>query len=116
MKRLLIGAALICVVLFIAGCRRDNNTPSAVMREFWTAVQSGDAAAMGRTATPETVQMIVMFGEKGQAMLAAYGGITNTIEEIDGDTAVVTVTFENGETGEFYLIRVDGNWRVHITK
>ena len=114
MKRVMMLAGIICVV-FIAGCS-SNNSPSAAARKFYTAVVKGDAKAMGQVATPETVQVMTMFGEKAQGMLAVYGKITKTTEEIDGDTAVVTLTFENGETDTLHLVKIDGKWKVSMNK
>jgi hypothetical protein len=104
---------IICLV-FIAGC--SNNSPSAVARKFYTAIEKNDSKAMGEAATPETAQIMAMFGEKAAGMAAENGKITSITEEIDGDTAVVTLTFANGETEDLDLIKVDGKWKVSISK
>jgi hypothetical protein len=36
-------------------------------------------------------------------------------ETIDGDTAVVTVAFENGEEANIDLVKVDGKWKVSMS-
>jgi predicted component of type VI protein secretion system len=114
MRRVMMLMGIVCLV-FIAGCS-SNDSPSAVVRKFYAAVEKNDAKAMGQVATPETVQMMALLGEKGAGMVAAYGKITNTTEEIDGDTAVVTVTFANGETENLDLKKIDGKWKVTIGK
>jgi hypothetical protein len=114
MKRVIILAGIVCVV-FIASCGGGDN-PSSVARKFYTAVEKNDAKAMGQVATPETAQMIAMFGEKASGMVAANRKIKSTTEKIDGDTAVVTLTFENGETSNLDLKKVDGKWKVAMSK
>jgi hypothetical protein len=105
---------IVCVVI-VAGCG-GNGSPSSAVRKFYTAVEKGDAKAMEQVATPITVQLMAMFGEKASEKFSDYGGITNTTEKIDGDTAVVTVTFANGETSDLDLIKEDGKWKVNIKK
>jgi ketosteroid isomerase-like protein len=113
MKRVTILAGFFCV-LFIAGCSSDS--PSSVARKFYAAVEKNDAKAMGQVSTAETVQMMSMFSEKAAGMAAANGKIKSTTEKIDGDTAVVTLTFENGETSDLDLKKVNGKWKVAISK
>jgi ketosteroid isomerase-like protein len=114
MKRVMILAGIVCVV-FIASCG-GGDSPSSVARKFYAAVEKNDAKAMGQVATAETVQMMAMFGEKAAGMAAANGKIKRTTEKIDGDTAVVTLVFENGETSNVDLKKVDGKWKVVIDK
>jgi len=114
MRRMMMWAGIVCVVL-IAGCS-GNESPSSVTRKFFAAVEKNDAKAMEKVATSDTVQLMGMFGEKAQGMMADYGKIESTTQEIDGDTAVVTVTWENGETEDIDLVKIDGKWKVTIDK
>jgi ketosteroid isomerase-like protein len=114
MKRVVMLMGIVCVV-FIAGCGGGDN-PSSVARKFYTAIEKNDSKAMAQVATPDTVQMMAMFGEKASGMVAANGKIKSTTEKIDGDTAVVTLTFENGETSNLDLKKVDGKWKVALSK
>jgi ketosteroid isomerase-like protein len=109
MKRMMMLAGIVCVV-FITGCA--GGSPSSAARKFYAAVEKNDIQAMGQVATPETVQTIAMFGEKAKKKLTENGKIKSTTEKIDGDTAVVDVTFENGETEDFNLEKVAGKWKV----
>jgi hypothetical protein len=113
MKRWMMLMGIVCLV-FITGC--GNNSPSAAARKFYTAIGKNDSKAMAEVATPETVQIMAMFGEKAAGMAAENGKITNAAEEIDGDTAVVTLTFANGETEDLDLIKVNGKWKVSVSK
>jgi hypothetical protein len=114
MKRTVVLFGFVCFAI-LAGCA-NNNTPSAVARKFYTALGKNDMKALGQVSTPETVQVIAMFGEKVPGMVAAYGKITETSEEIEGDTALVFITFESGETEELTLQKINNQWKVIIDK
>jgi hypothetical protein len=115
MKRGLVFIGCMALVL-LAGCSVGGKSPSAAARQFYAALEKGDMKALEKYATTETVQTLALFGEKAQEMLKDYGKITGTTEEIDGDTAQVTITFENGEEEELDLIKVNGAWKVTIDK
>ena len=112
MKRVVFFALIICVA-FITACG-GGDSPSSAARKFFNAVEKGDAKAMAEVATPETVQLMAMFGEKAKGMATENGKIKSTTEQIDGDSAVVTLTFDNGETEELTLTKADGKWKVTI--
>jgi hypothetical protein len=65
---------------------------------------------------PESAGLMLMFMEKAQGMLTEQGSITNTEETITGDTAVVIVTFQDGSTEQYDLVRRDGKWLVTFDK
>jgi len=118
MKKLLKGILVVVIaaslVFGLASC--GGGSPTAAARAFYAAVAKGDAKALEKVATPETASLIAMFGEKAKTSMEGYGKITGTSEKIDGDTAVVSLTFENGETQEVTLIKVKGQWKVNISK
>jgi hypothetical protein len=114
MKRVLI-IGMVCMAALLS-CASKASSPSGAAKKFYEAAVKGDVKAMEQTATPETVQMMVAFGEMAKEGLAEYGKITGATETIDGDTAVVTLTFENGETDDMDLIKVDGKWKVTVNK
>jgi ABC-type glycerol-3-phosphate transport system substrate-binding protein len=114
MKRMMMLAGIFCAVL-IAGCG-GSDSPSSAARKFYAAVEKKDAKAMEKVATDETMQMMAMFGEKAAGMAAANGKIKSTTEEINGDTAVVILTFESGETERIDLKKINGKWKVSISK
>jgi uncharacterized lipoprotein len=114
MKRFSLVLAVFCVI-FVAGCS-NNNTPSAVVREFYNAVAENDVKKMGQYATPETVGTVSLYGQKMQGYVIALGKITNITEEIDGDTAVVTVSFANDDEQKVDVVKIDGKWKVKMEK
>jgi 2-methylaconitate cis-trans-isomerase PrpF len=111
MKQVMLFAGFIS--LLIIGCAASNS-PTVTAKNFFTAVQKSDTKAMGKYATPETISLMVMFGTKMQGAVSAYGKVTGATETIDGDTAVVTISFENGENTEINLKKIDGKWKVHM--
>jgi ketosteroid isomerase-like protein len=114
MKRMMMLAGIICVV-FIAACG-GSESPSSVAKKFYAAVEKGDSKAIEQLATPETAQLLALFGEKAKGTLGEYGEIKSTTEKIDGDTAVVTLNFANGDSDDLNLVKVDGKWKVAISK
>ncbi|MDR1390347.1 MAG: DUF4878 domain-containing protein [Treponema sp.] len=112
-RKIFIFGLVLAAVL--SGCSGAANTPKAAAQKFYNALEKNDAKAMAEVATPETVQLITMFGTKIQGMMASYGKTKSITETIDGDTAVVTVTFENGEETNLDLIKVDGKWKVTMS-
>ena len=101
------------LIALLAGCSIINSPKVAVQR-FAKAIEKNDTKAMAKVATPETVQLISMFGSKMQGMANANGKVKKVTETISGDTATVNVVFENDEEMDFDLIKVDGQWKVDI--
>jgi ketosteroid isomerase-like protein len=113
MKKKFFTSILVIVTLF-AGCSAVVS-PKDTVQKFYKAIEENDIKAMSEVATPETVQLMAMFGTKAQGALAENGKIKSLTETIDGDTAVVTVTFENGEEEKVDLIKADEKWKVSIS-
>jgi len=113
-------AIMLVVSLALAGaCKGGSggsggggNSPSAAARAYYAALGKGDVDALEKVTTPGMAQLLVGFEDFVKALLAEQGKITNIVEKIDGDTAVVTVTFENGKTEDAKLIKEGGKWKV----
>jgi hypothetical protein len=117
MKFLGVIALAAVIGLTAAACKSGGGaSPSSAVRSFHTAVEKGDAKALEKVATSETAALMAMFGEKAKEGVTANGKIKSTTEKIDGDTAVVTVTYDNGETQDIDLVKEDGKWKVSISK
>jgi ketosteroid isomerase-like protein len=118
MKRCFYFTGLISLMLIIglAVTSCGGSSPANVVKQLHTAIEKGDAKKIGELMTPEAAGMITMMGDKAKGMLASYGPITHTKETIDGDTATVVVTYKNGETSDFDLVKVDGKWKVSMDK
>jgi hypothetical protein len=113
-KRLFVGI-LVFVSLLATGCFLSDS-PKETVKKFGKALAKNDMAALAKVATPETVQLMATFGSKLQGYAASMSQkkIAEITEEIDGDTAVVTIVFEDGEEEEFDLVKIDGKWKVDI--
>jgi len=104
--------ATCCTVGFFAiGC--GSPTPSAVVKAFHEALLKGDMETVGKNCTPETLQMVATFGSKIQPMMQGRGKIKTLAETINGDEAKVEVTYENGDSDTYNLVKKDGKWKVH---
>ena len=106
---------LLIIGIVAIGCS-GGDSPTSVVKKLHTAIEKGDAKAIGQLMTPEGAQMMTMMGEKTKGMMAAYGGIAKTQETINGNNAVVKVTYKNGETSDYELVKIDGKWKVTIDK
>jgi outer membrane lipoprotein-sorting protein len=101
---------------FLAGCAGAGGSPKSVVQKFYKAIEENDSKALAEVATSDTAQLIAMFGTKVQGMVKENGKIKTMTESINGDTATVKVTFENGEEEDIDLVKVDGKWKVTISK
>jgi len=112
-KRFFIGTLVFAALL--VGCSLANS-PKATVQKFGKAIEKNDMKALAKVATPDTVRLISTFGPKVQGYAASMSEkkIKKVTEEIDGDTAVVTVVFADGEEKNFDLVKVDEKWKVDI--
>jgi len=91
-------------------------SPSSAVKKLHTAIEKDDLKSINELMTPQAAQIMIMMGEKSKGAIAAYGGIEKTEEIINGNNAVVKVTYKNGETSDFNLVKIDGKWKVNIEK
>jgi len=110
MKKINLVFYLLIAVL-LAGCGLSNS-PKAAVKKFIEAVENNDLAAMEAVSTEETMQLVALYGWKMKGSLAENGKVKSMTEYIDDDFAVVTVIFENNETTDIELIRIDGKWKI----
>ena len=108
--------SLLLIIGIVAISCNGGGSPTNVVKRLHTAIERGDSRAIGQLMTPEAAQMMTMMGDKTKGMIAAYGGIARTEESIDGNTATVKVTYNNGETSDYDLVKIDGRWKVTIDK
>jgi hypothetical protein len=97
-------------------CSGGGGGPTAAAKAFVAAVEKNDPKAMEKVATPDTVALMAMFGEKASSSIKENGKITKTDEKIDGNNATVSLTFANGKTEEITLIKDGGKWLVNVSK
>jgi ABC-type glycerol-3-phosphate transport system substrate-binding protein len=116
MKKFVVFGLILAVVL--ASCGGGGGSPSAVTKNFITAIIKGDVKGIQANSTEEVASLLTAFiGEdKIEAQLEEIGKFTVKDETIDGDTAKVTVVYESGEEETIDLVKVDGKWKVTIKK
>jgi len=112
-KRFFIGALILVALL---GSCSLGSSPKSAVQKFGKAIEKNDMNALAKVATPETVQLVAMFGSKIQGYAASMSAkkVKTITEEISGNTAVVTVIFADGEEENFDLVKTDGKWKVAI--
>ena len=119
MKKTLVSVGLISILLVIGstitGCGGGNN-PSSVVIKYHTAVEKGNTKAIMGLMDSESAEMAAMFSYALQQMLAEYGSIASTEQTINNGTAVVKVTYKNGQTENYDLVNVDGKWLITMNK
>jgi ketosteroid isomerase-like protein len=110
-------AVILVLGLVFASCG-GGSSPGDTVKKFYAALEKYDVKGLEATATPETVQLLTLFGgeEKIKKAIKDQGKITIVSETIDGDTATVAVAYEGGDEEEIDLIKVDGKWKVTINK
>jgi hypothetical protein len=95
----------------VSGC--SGSDPTTVVKQFDAAVRKGDKAAMEKLATPETIELlpIIAIG------MSDWGEIKSCTHNITGEAAVATVQYTNhAKPIVFDLKKIDGKWKVHLTK
>jgi hypothetical protein len=106
------------ILALMAGCS-SGSTPTAVARAYLKAIEKDDLKTLDKVLTPEGIKNMAEADAATRAMIitaykeyaASLGAIKSTAEEIDGDNAVVTFTFENAEE-EVSVKKVNGKWKV----
>ena len=118
MKRALFLLGLISLIgLVIIGCS-GGGSPSGVVRQLHTAVEKRDRNAISDIMVSDAYELLFKFYtlDELQEMLAKSGGISKMEENIDkaNNTAVVEVTYKNGESDTYDLVKVDGKWKITL--
>jgi hypothetical protein len=101
--------------LIFVGCP-GRGSPSNVVRQLHAAVDRGDTGRISELMTADAAGITLKMLDYFQESYAESGGIARMEETVTGNTAVVHVTYRNGETDTYDLVRVDGRWLVTIAK
>jgi len=112
-------AFLLAFGSMFVGCGSDS--PSDVVKQFYSAVKKQDEKKMRQLGTDKTVDLLIAFmqDESLKKQLAGRGETTVLEETINGDKAIVKVTYqENGKEKkeDVHLVKVDGEWKVTLGK
>ena len=116
----IISLALI-VGLAIIGCG-GGGSPESVVREFYSAVEKGNTQKMLDLSTPGSAGMINMMAgmmedEKVKGQMEERGKIESTeVTSISDESATVKVTYTNGEDDNYDLKKINGKWKIDLSK
>lgn len=123
MKKILLALAVISTVLFFS-CKSGGSDPKTVLSDFFGALAKKDMAKAKSLATEDSKSMLDMMemglnaakeskeDDKYKAENLTYGEV-----KIDGDKAIVPVTEKtSGETMNYVLKKVKGDWKVAFDK
>lgn len=98
--------------LVVGSCGLFASSPSSVTKAYYAALAEGNAEKLAKVMTPKGAANLTMFMEKAKAHVDELGEVTKTEETIDGDSAVVNVTFSSGGSEEISLLKIDGQWKI----
>ena len=110
-KNLLLITVFSLSLVTITGC---GSSPSNTVERFYTAVENGDTKTLEEVASQELVGLFAMFGAKAKKGMEERGKPKSYSHSIKGDTAVVTVTFNDGKNEKVDLKKVKGKWQIQM--
>ena len=100
-------------LIFLVGCM--GSSPSSTAKSFMSALQDGNATKAKEYATANTAVILDMMVAMGK--LPNVKNFKIVKELIDGNRAMVRYTEgDSGQEQELNLIKVDGDWKVQISK
>ena len=118
MKKTLISIGLITLLVIMGsamvGCT-GTDSPSNVVKKYYKAVNKGDTDAINKLMVPEAAALTLMLMEYMPEEIAGKK-VKKTKQTIDGDNAVVNVTYADGTTNDYELVKVDEKWLITINK
>ena len=105
-KNLLLIALLSLSLVTVSGC---GGSPSSTVEQFFKAIDKGDGKAVEKLAGPGSGMLATPLGK----MAVMQNGMPKSYSHtINGSSATVTVTYENGQTEKFPLTKVSGKWQM----
>jgi len=119
MKKIFFPIGLISLLLIMGMvliCCESGGSPSGVIKNLHNAVEKGNNEEISKLMTAEAAGLVLKMLPDLQKSYAKSGGIAKTEQTITGDSAVVKVTYKNGETDNYDLVKMNGNWKVTIKK
>jgi hypothetical protein len=110
-RSVLKSAFLLLLACLLAGC---SPSPRSVAVEFMTELSKGNVTRAKALATPQAAQMIDMSASLGALPSGPFEFVS---EEILSDSkARVTLRNGNGKTEKVDLVKIDGDWKVALSK
>lgn len=117
MKKNLLSIGIISLLLIIGmvfiGCE-SGGSPSGVIRSLHSAIEKGNKEEIVKLMTAESSALVLKMLPELQKSYAESGGIAKVEHTINGNTAVVKVTYKNGGTDDYDLIKENEKWKATI--
>ena len=105
-KNFLLVALLSLALVAVVGC---GESPTSTVKKFYTAVDSGDSKTLEQVAGPGAGMLA---SPLGKTAVMQNGMPKSYSQTVNGNSATVTVTFENGQTEQFPVSKVNGKWQM----
>ena len=108
-------SAMLVIGLIAIACSKGEGSPSDVVKQFYAAVEKGDvktALELVTYSSPEKEKEFKDLLSLMPGIIAMIGGIVNTEESINANTAVVRVTSKDGGTDRWDLVKIGGKWKI----
>jgi len=119
-KAVVVIVLLVGMVAAFAGCASlfGSRGADSVATKYYEAIADGDVEAIEAVASPEMAQfwksMPDEFITKAQEDMISRGEQKfREIKMVDGDTAVITTTWENGQE-RLTFKKIDGEWKATL--
>jgi hypothetical protein len=84
--------------------------------DFIGAIQSNDVDKIQALSTDDTADIFVAFGSDVIKEQIGEGAYTIIKEEINGNTAIVTIKTAAGDEYTFDLVKINKEWKVTFKK
>lgn len=114
-QRLISLVLLAAVACLLNGCG-GGRSPQVTARSFFELMAEGKLAEAKKFATEDTGKFLDFAASMGSIPKEPNFKFQFVSEKIEGDTAVVRFKDKDGTEEDIDLIKVDGEWKVHIKK
>ena len=114
MKKILIIGFTLLIGLMISGCNKAeaNDSPTSVAKQFCETILKGDAKACSELWVESTEGFVRC--SVAPKEYANPERIAKFEETINGDNAIVTITYNDNSTFDIDLKKVNGKWKIYI--
>ena len=115
----IVAASVFAAILLLTSCGGGASAPKDVTVKFLEATTKADFKEANKYASEETIKMLDMIkafaSMKPDSVKNKKVEIEVIEEKIDGDNATVRYK-QNGKENAIKLVKIDGNWKVNISK
>ncbi len=114
MRKIAAVLAVVMSVLLVTGC---GKSPKDTVKAFMENLAKGKISESKKYATEELGKRLDMASSMGVFKVEPNFRFIFVEQSIDGNKAVVRFTDKpDGKVESMYLIKIDGQWKVHVKK